>query len=348
MQDIRSGLSGFLLHENSSIRMKPNKLFLTLVRVSLPIMLGLGSSIAESQPPELVNVVAEYEKQEAAIDQELQPTLKGEADRYQTFLAELKTKLDQMKRVQIADIVKNEMKRFSQDGLNSSPSGNTPAEVRSAWMTYLRNVQAIEQKVALKRSGIRTNFRQALTPIEQSLRANKDEAGLAAVAQARASVAIRSLIDAQRYAVTELGGKGNRAVNDIVPGVLVGFEIGGGGWFQFKVLGNLTPLYATSTGIVPGLKRGSGRGERVMAKSGYAVGGLYIRGGEVVNTVQIIFMRVNGDGLSLNPQDFYVSDWLGGEGGGKPKEISGKGRLIVGLTGHSGGVVESIGLIHLK
>ena len=63
---------------------------------------------------------------------------------------------------------------------------------------------------------------------------------------------------------------------------------------------------------------------------------------------KIIFMRINPDGLSLNPQDFYVTDWLGGEGGGKGREISARGRLVVGVTGRTGDVVEGLGLVYLK
>jgi hypothetical protein len=37
-----------------------------------------------------------------------------------------------------------------------------------------------------------------------------------------------------------------------------------------------------------------------------------VRSGEVVDSVQIVFMRINPGGLSLNPQDSYLSDWLGG------------------------------------
>jgi hypothetical protein len=303
----------------------------------------------EGQKADLAGAIAEYEKQEQAIDVEIEPALKAEAEKYNAFLEALKTKLDQAKRVEIADKVKEEMARFSQEGLSSSPAASTPAELRSFWAGYVRNVQAIQQKVALKRSGVRTKFGQTLTVVEQVLRANKDEAGLAAARQARACAILRSHIDAQRYAATDLGGKGGRVVQDIAPGgYIVGFEIGRGGWFQFKVLGSITPIFATVKGEAPGRKRGKARGERLMAKDGYAVGGMYVRGGEVVNTVQVIFMKKNADGLSLNPQDFYVSEWLGGEGGGKPKEINGKGHLIVGLTGEAGDVVESLGLVYLK
>ena len=131
-------------------------------------------------------------------------------------------------------------------------------------------------------------------------------------------------------------------------GYLVGFDLGKGGWFQFTVAGLMTPVFETVNGPRDGEPRGHAVGERVLAKEGYAVGGLIVRGGVVVNTVKIIFMRINPDGVSLDPHDSYVSDWLGGEGGGLAKEINAHGHLAIGVTGTTSDVVDSIGLVYLK
>src|SRR5262245_33644750 len=90
-------------------------------------------AIPASQSPDLTGALAEYEKQEQAIDQEILPALKAEAEKYNAFLGDLKIKLDQAKRVEVADKVKAELGRFSAEGMDSSPSPSAPAELRSAW-----------------------------------------------------------------------------------------------------------------------------------------------------------------------------------------------------------------------
>jgi hypothetical protein len=313
-------------------------------------VLPVGSSGTATSRPELDQLAGDYEAQEKSIDSEIEPQLKSARDRYAADLESLTNKHNQAKRPEEADKVRSEAKRFAERGLNGEPSKDVPAEVRTAWTTLLRSTIVASQSVALKRNTVRAKFTQALTALEQTYRAKSDAEGFALARRARSTVAIRSAIEANRIAATELAGKGGRPWQDVVKegGYIVGFEAGKGGWFQFSVLGSLRPIFATARGTRDGERRGKTNGNRVVAKEGYAVGGLQVRAGEVVNCVQIIFMRINPDGISLNPQDFYVTDWLGGEGGGKPREISARGRMVVGVTGSTGDVVDSIGLIYLR
>ena len=169
---------------------------------------------------------------------------------------------------------------------------------------------------------------------------------------AEQSLAIRDAInDPVRLASTRIAGRDRNPVRD-VPGKgmpLIGFRGNTGGWFQFTVLGSLRPLFLSPSGAIQGgSKHGHAEeGREIIAREGYAVGAILVRSGEVIDGLQVVFMRMKPDGLSLDPQDFYVSDWLGKEGGGA-QELSGKGKLIIGITATSNDAVESLGLVYLK
>jgi hypothetical protein len=309
-----------------------------------------GDSSKLESKPELAEVVALYEEQEKAIDSEIEPLLTAARDKYSSGLQALIDKLNQAKRVEDADKVKAELKRFNSRGLSGEPAKSAPAEVRSAWSAMIRALATARDSVVLKRNGARAKFSQSLTGVEQAYRAKNDTAGVKMTRAARAAVSIRAAVEADKLATTDIAAKSDGAWRDVCQegGYLAGFKVGRGTWFQFSVLGSLQPIFATMHGTRPGERRGGSGGQEVVARDGYAVGGLYVRSGEVVNAIQIIFMRINPDGLTLNPQDFYVTDWLGGEGGGKGREISARGRLVVGVTGKTGDVVEGIGLVYLK
>lgn len=313
-------------------------------------VLPVGSSGAATTKPELDQLAADYEAKEKELDAEIEPQLKAARERYAADLEALAAKFNQAKRPDEGDKVRHESKRFLEHGLNGEPAKTAPAEVRAAWATFLRATVTAAQSVALKRNSLRSKFGQNLTTMDQAYRAKNDVVGMSLARRARAGIAIRNAIDGNRLGVTEVVGKGRGQWQEVAQegGYLVGFEAGQGGWFQFKVLGGLKPIFATARGPRDGERRGKAGGTRVVAKDGYAVGGLIVRSGEVVNAVQVIFTRINADGITLNPQDFYVTDWLGGEGGIKPKEINTKGHLVVGVTGSTGDVVDSIGLIFLK
>lgn len=298
----------------------------------------------------LNELITAYEAQEKALDDEIAPKIKELQEAYAGALKTLAEKLNQPKKPEPADKVREESKRFAKRGMSGEPSKSAPSEVRSAWSGMVKQISVLTQSVALRRESIRSKFLQALSPIERSFQDKNDASGLKAARSARSAVTIRSAIEANRLATTELSGRASNVWQDVAKegGYLVGFDVAKGPWFQFSVLGCLKPIFATSHGNREGELRGSGQGTTVLAKEGYAVGGLYARGGEVVNCIQLIFMRINPDGLSLNTQDSYLSDWLGGEGGGKAKELNSRGHLVVGVTGQTDSVVNSLGLVYLK
>lgn len=316
-------------------------------------VLPVGSEGSTTQKPALDLLSSDLETQEKNLEAEIEPQLKSARESYVAELQALITKFNQTKRADEADETRRELKRFEDRGFSSEPDKSARGEIRAAWSTFIRAIVIATQSIELKRNTVRTAYLQTLNGIEQTYRTAGDADGVALARKARSTVSLRSLIEGNKLGVTELMGKSGKNTfpwQDVAKegGYLVGFEMGKGGWYQFSVLGGLKPIFATARGMRDGETRGKGKGTRVVAKEGYAVGGLMVRYGEVVNGVQIIFMKINPDGLSLNRLDFYQTDWIGGEGGGKPKELSAKGKMVVGVIGGSGDVVHSVGLIHLK
>lgn len=314
-------------------------------------MPAVEASNAIVSRPDLAQLISGYDTQERGVETEIRPQLLAARDQYKVDLDALTKKLDQAKRADEAKQVRLETERFNARGLDGEPAKTVPPAVRTPWATLLQATATADQSVASKRSSIRTKFEQGLVALERTYRNSKDADGVASVQRARAAVAIRRSIEANGTGVTQVVSKNPNWWQDMARegGYVVGFEGGKGGWFQFTVLGSLKPIFMTMHGLRDGQARGTAKGERVLAKDGYAVGGLIVRFGDVVDVMKIIFMRINSDGLSLNPQDYYLSAWLGNEEDkNKAVEINPRGHLIVGLTGASGDVVESLGLVYLK
>jgi hypothetical protein len=131
-----------------------------------------------------------------------------------------------------------------------------------------------------------------------------------------------------------LGSKPGTDFSDQAPegGVLVGLVLSQGkNWGG--ALQAVQPVYQLEDRYELGKRHGSPGGNevQVLAKPGYAVGGLRIRSGLVLNALQLVFMRLEGN--KLNPRDNYESDWIGSEGGG-PAEFLGEGRALAGVFGN--------------
>jgi hypothetical protein len=87
-----------------------------------------------------------------------------------------------------------------------------------------------------------------------------------------------------------------------------------------------------------------GRSISVVAKEGYAVGGLKIDAPRYVSAVQIIFYRLKADG-QLDPQDSYTSEWLGKPSGKAAPTVDGAGKKVIGIFGRRGAVLDALGLV---
>jgi len=126
---------------------------------------------------------------------------------------------------------------------------------------------------------------------------------------------------------------------------LVGLQTTTINWAGHIIIRSVQPLYRIGGEIEKGAVHGlqNGRPISVLAKPGYAVGGLLVRTGHRVDGFAIVFMRVDQD--RLVPADSYVGPWQGGQGGGGHRLLGGAGLNIVGISGRKGCDVDAIGLI---
>jgi hypothetical protein len=113
---------------------------------------------------------------------------------------------------------------------------------------------------------------------------------------------------------------GKRTFNELRTdgSLLIGFEVGVGRGKDF--LKDITVVtYARSIWLTPGGEDfGFAYGKRpenvitLKAKQGYAVSGLEAAGGPGLEGLAVHFARRTPKGLSANPKDSYVSEWVGG------------------------------------
>src|SRR5262249_31372477 len=141
--------------------------------------------------------------------------------------------------------------------------------------------------------------------------------------------------DADRIDRTEIqGGPFDPEFTDKAPvgGLLVGIEIGLGKFANNDVIKTARPIYRVNNNEVPGKQYGTDTGHvvRAIAKPGYAVAGLTVKAGLVVDAVSATFMKVNDQG-KLDPKDLYQTPWIGGQGGRAPVFLAGTGVRVIGI-----------------
>jgi hypothetical protein len=133
------------------------------------------------------------------------------------------------------------------------------------------------------------------------------------------------------------GGKGGVPfrTGDASGRIVLGFRYAVGSWAGQPALRTLEPLYDRAA---------TARDGEVIAREGYAVGGVNVATGAFVEGVQIIFMRVKPDG-TLDPADTYTSDWLGEQSREAATALDGGGALVLGIHGRRAAVVDAVGLV---
>src|SRR4029077_10735016 len=118
-------------------------------------------------------------------------------------------------------------------------------------------------------------------------------------------------------------------------GLLIGFDLGVGKFFNIETVYALRPIYMTAHGETSiedhGLFRGRRqvgrrvfktkvlRTVRVVARPGYAVGGVPVRSGLHITGLSLTFMRING--RALDPLQSYDSEWVGDRTGGGERSM---------------------------
>ncbi len=133
------------------------------------------------------------------------------------------------------------------------------------------------------------------------------------------------------------GGKGGVPfrTGDASGRIVVGFRYAVGSWAGQPALRTFEPLYEQSS---------SPRDGEVVAREGYAVGGVNVDTGAFVQAVQVVFMRVTADGR-LDPADSYTSDWLGKKSDEQVISLDGGGTPVLGIHGRRAAVLDAVGLV---
>lgn len=154
----------------------------------------------------------------------------------------------------------------------------------------------------------------------------------------------------QPLIVTALfGGRGGSEFREVhQDGLLVGFEVASGRYGPgILVIRALRPIFRTPSGVKSGKFRGrpgsNPRRVTVVAKPGYAVGGVSVRTGDRLDALQVHFMQIEAG--RLNPDKTYSSSWLGGRDGGRARRLAGDGKPVVGIVGRCGLEMDAIGLV---
>lgn len=134
------------------------------------------------------------------------------------------------------------------------------------------------------------------------------------------------------------GGGGDYRDVPESPGILIGFELQYSKFNNFDTVRGILPIFLTEKGrkegeLIRGFKKGDPK--RVIAKKGYAVGGIDVFGGSTaIRRVKLTFMRIKG--AKLDPSDQYDSGWHGEYETGDFSKCFSDGRPVVGVTGLSG------------
>jgi hypothetical protein len=138
---------------------------------------------------------------------------------------------------------------------------------------------------------------------------------------------------------------------DVKPegGIIIGFDIWKGNYQKLLVVFGIQPIYLTPHGKVRGKRRGgqAGQATTVEAHEGFAVGGIEAKGGDRVDQLRVIFMRINPVSFNLDPGTSYKSDWIGGKGGGRDHQLLPGGKPVIGIYGGSGSELDRFGLLYL-
>jgi hypothetical protein len=125
--------------------------------------------------------------------------------------------------------------------------------------------------------------------------------------------------------------------------LLVGVRVG---YVGDSHVASIQPIFQVDQQYVEGARQGAPvDGEAtVVAKPGYAVGGVNTRTGLLLDAFQLVFMKFKNG--RLDTKDSYASAWLGNPRGGNLKNVSGGGKIVAGIHGTTNQrEVNSLGLV---
>lgn len=305
---------------------------------------------ASPSPPaslDMVAIRAEYVAALASLEAEQKPRIDAALATYETGLRSLEQKRLLAKKLEESLALRSEAERMK-DG---KPLGALPKTASPEWrllrVAYENQIQSSKQPAALKVRSIRQRYLQQLAALERSVAAQPDSPVLAAVRFEKMCFAISQQVEQKAYTLTP--GAPNREEIPPQGALLVGFNIGPGGFSGRTIIKSIQPVFLTGEGEKPGEVYGQGsRGQHVVAPPGYAVGGMLVKTGDRLDAISITFMKIIPGTLALDPKDLKQSDWFGNTRGPQPRQIGGNGRPVIGVAIKSGADVDSLGLVQLR
>jgi hypothetical protein len=116
---------------------------------------------------------------------------------------------------------------------------------------------------------------------------------------------------------------------------VIGFRVTTADWGGKSIVRNLQPVYPSDNSVVTR--------SMVVARPGYAVGGVIVDGDDHVTAMRVVFMRIQPHSLSV--KDAYESDWIGQPTGDPTNLLGGRGQFVIGIYGRKGMNVDALGLI---
>lgn len=151
------------------------------------------------------------------------------------------------------------------------------------------------------------------------------------------------------HVVGDKDAQGERIDNVAIGGLLVGLKVTVG-----RVAGGREGIRAVQAILSDGQKDTRSPGEQfgdptgqthtVVARKGYAVGGLMSVGTPRLDALQVIFMRVTDRGLDVN--DLYKSRWYGRtQKGATGLGLDCEGRYVIGITARTPAELKNLGLM---
>jgi len=211
-------------------------------------------------------------------------------------------------------------------------------------------VQSLEMKYTIEATSENVSVRVPVT-VSAKLLTTEEAAKFKAQREASAKANLEKLqaLQEDKAAVegttrtSQIGGNAGTAFVRMDPQrrPMIGVRITTGRWRQRACLRQMDPLYETPQEAL------TAPGADVLAKPGYAVGGLVVNHNPAtkeVLAVQVIFMRMENGRLSTADQ--YRSDWIADASGGASETVLGaSGELVLGLFGRQGVNTAAIGLI---
>jgi hypothetical protein len=138
-------------------------------------------------------------------------------------------------------------------------------------------------------------------------------------------------------------------IRDVAPddGLLVGVRVGYFEFFGGAKIAAIQPVYQVGASYVEGGiwgDRTASLATTVVARPGYAVGAMRTQTGAALDAFRLEFMRAAGD--RLDPNDSYLSAWIGDRRGGGPGEVDGAGRFVIGIVARtSERAINALGLV---